>query len=254
MRTPVALLIALALAGCSSDVDRGLADEDMGGGGGGTDGSGSGEGQVPEPNCVVDSDCVTAGPRCCDCPTHAVPMTDPSALACADVDCGPMSCGSPTEAACQNGHCELVCSPVACDPTITCDSGFAVDTNGCLTCQCAGTAAADAECTVDTDCVRVRADCCGCDQGGTDTAVPVGQAGDYDASLMCPSSPSCPGGNSCPADLSARCVQGACALVEGTLPANACGRADLMACLAGQFCTVNANDLATMQGVGVCQP
>jgi hypothetical protein len=55
-------------------------------------------------------------------------------------------------------------------------------------------------------------------------------------------------------DLAARCVQGECALVSGALPANACGRADLAACPMGERCTVNANDQATMYGVGVCQP
>jgi hypothetical protein len=165
-----------------------------------------------------------------------------------------MSCGSPTQASCVGGYCELVCSPVACDPNITCETGFAVDGNGCLTCQCSGIADAGAQCHGDSDCVRVRADCCGCDQGGSDTAVPASDAAAYDAALMCPADPTCPGGTSCAPDLEARCVQGACALVEGTLPANACGRADLPACPVGQFCTVNANDLATMQGVGVCQP
>jgi hypothetical protein len=110
------------------------------------------------------------------------------------------------------------------------------------------------ECDGDADCVRVRDDCCGCENGGADTAVAAGDAAAHDAALMCPASPACPGGNSCAPDLAARCVQGMCSLVAGPLPAGACGRADLMACPEGQFCYVNASDQATMHGVGVCQP
>lgn len=251
------LTLLVALCGCPSlSGDRLAAEDDTGGQGNGSGaGSGSGGGGVSlPPNCAVDTDCVVAGPRCCDCPTHAVPDDDPAQLACQDVDCGPMSCGSPTQAACKNNYCTLVCSPVACDPSITCDAGFATDENGCLTCTCAGAADVGGECTTDNQCSRVRADCCGCDNGGYDTAVPTSQAASFDNSLYCPANPTCPGGNVCAADLAARCVQGTCSLVAGPLPGNACGRAGLPACATGEQCYVNASDQATMHGVGVCQP
>lgn len=203
--------------------------------------------------CTSDVDCVVAGPKCCDCPTHAVPVADPAQRACSDIDCAPMSCGSPMQAACDQGQCVLECAPVACDMAVSCPAGLATDDNGCLTCACAAPAGL-AQCTADADCTRVRADCCGCALGGTDTAVPAGQAAAYDAALMCPENPSCPGTDVCAPELAARCVQGACALVAGPLPAGACGRADLPACPAGESCYVNANDQATMHGVGVCRP
>jgi hypothetical protein len=84
--------------------------------------------------------------------------------------------------------------------------------------------------------------------------VPVGDVASHEAALMCPTNPVCPGGNTCAADLAAHCVQGTCSLVAGAAPVGACGRTDLPACPAGQACTVNANDQATMYGVGVCQP
>jgi hypothetical protein len=158
------------------------------------------------------------------------------------------------EAACKAGYCTLVCSPVDCDPTISCDAGFATDANGCLTCECAGATDVGGECTTDTECARVRADCCGCENGGSDTAVRASDANTFDNSLNCPANPTCPGGNACAADLAARCVQGTCSLVAGPLPAGACGRADLPACASSERCYVNASDQATMHGVGVCQP
>jgi len=248
VRTPAVFLL-LALAACpASEVDRGASAEDMSGDNGG----GSGSGASPA-SCTGDLDCAAAGPRCCDCPTHAVRVDDPSRLACDDVDCGPMACAS-SDVACVSGQCTLVCVEMACDPSVVCSDGYATDTNGCLTWACAGVGDLGGECAGDGDCARGRDDCCGGDGGGADTAVPISDAADHDAALMCPASPSCPGGNTCAPDLAARCVQGSCALVAGPLPAGACGRPDLPACPAGQFCTVNASDLATMHGVGVCQP
>jgi hypothetical protein len=49
-------------------------------------------------------------------------------------------------------------------------------------------------------------------------------------------------------------VQGRCELVDGELPAGACGRDGLAACPEGSICTVNASDRATMYGVGICLP
>jgi hypothetical protein len=255
----VALSAALcvALGGCGDFLGdkRGLeaqADNDTG-----DDGAGMGGG-APYASCSLNSDCVAAGPKCCDCPTHAVSKNDPAQSACTSVNCPPLSsmdCGSPMEAACVGGACMLVCAPVACDPNISCPSGFATDANGCLTCECAGVASAgDAECTNDNQCARVRDDCCGCANGGYDTAVPTSEVAAHDAALMCPSDPMCPGGNVCAADLAARCIQGTCSLVEGPPPSNACGGANQAPCPPGEYCYVNADDSATMNGVGVCQP
>jgi Antistasin family len=247
VRAPVLFLIALC--GCPSpSAERGLAAEDNGGG------AGSGSAGGIQSTCVVAEDCILAAARCCDCPTYAVPANDPAQDACLDVECVPVACGSPLVAACEAGRCVAACAPVACDAAIACPDGFATDENGCLTCTCAGVADVGGECTFDTDCARVRDDCCGCDNGGADTAVPEGQITAHDAGLMCPSDPVCPGGNSCMADLAARCIQGTCSLVAGPLPAGACGRDDLPPCPVGEACYVNANDGATMQGVGVCQP
>lgn len=241
----VALLCLALLAGCPGSFEADLNAA-------GDDGSGSGSGAGLSPECSQASDCTPEGPKCCDCPTHAVPVSDPSAGACSDVDCQTPSCGSPMQAACDAGHCVLECAPVACAADLQCPDGLATDANGCLTCECAVPVSND--CSLDTDCARVRADCCGCENGGNDTAVPTNQVAAYDAQLMCPTNPSCVPGNTCSPDLAPRCVQGGCALVEGVLPVNACGRTDLPVCAAGEACTVNANDQATMLGVGVCQP
>jgi hypothetical protein len=244
----IVVLLALLLGACdvrATDALTGAEDD------GDSNGSGAG-GALPH-ECSVANDCVAAGPKCCDCPTHAVPASDPTQAACAAVDCAPMQCGSPMEAACVSGRCELVCSPVACDGNISCPNGFETDANGCLTCNCAP-ASGPMECSLDTECVRVKDDCCGCEMGGMDTAIPQGEVASHDAGLNCSANPSCPGVDTCAPALTARCVQGECALVSGGLPANACGRADLAACTSGEACTVNANDQATMYGVGVCQP
>lgn len=244
MRYVLVLLIAISAAGCPGSLETdALTGDDNG------NGAGGGAGAPTE--CRVATDCVAEGPSCCDCPTHAVPISDPTARACGEVQCPPNNtCGSPMIAACNVGRCELVCKPVVCD--MTCANGFATDGNGCLTCACAPATAG--ECGVDTDCARVKADCCGCAMGGKDTAIPAGQVAQHNESLNCSANPTCPGGDVCPMDLAARCVQGECALVSGAMPANACGRPDLAACPMGEQCTVNANDQATMYGVGVCQP
>jgi hypothetical protein len=240
------LAFALLLAGCPGTLENRASEDDQGGSG---SGSGAGGGASAS-ECRYADDCAPAGPKCCDCPTHAIPVDDPAYQACANVDCPTPSCGSPMEAACQAGRCVLVCSPVTCDAT--CTDGFATDANGCLTCACAAPSAID--CSVDADCSRVRDDCCGCARGGNDTAVPTTLVSAHEAGLMCPTNPSCPEVDTCAADLAARCIAGSCTLVAGPLPANACGRPDLPACPSGEVCTLNASDPATMQGVGVCQP
>ena len=246
MRSIVLLLLLLGVAGCPGSLKTDALE-------GGDDGDSNGSGAGASPlECHIAADCVAAGPKCCDCPTHAVPKTDPTQAACGAVDCQPVSCGSPLEATCNQGRCDLICSPVQCDANVSCAYGFETDSNGCLTCSCAP--ANGASCSLDTDCVRAKDDCCGCAMGGVDTAVPQGEVAAHDAALNCSANPSCPGYDACAPGLAPRCVQGECALVEGVIPANACGRADLAACGAGEFCTVNANDQATMYGVGVCQP
>ena len=244
---PLLFVLLVALAGCFGALDSRAATEDDGDGGG----SGSGMGGASFEECRFADDCVPAGPKCCDCPTHAVPVDDPAQKACENVDCPLPTCGSPMEAACEGGKCVLVCSPVACD-SASCADGFATDANGCLTCQCA--IPTSTECNADNQCARVRADCCGCALGGNDTAVPAGSVTAWEQQLMCPANPSCPEVNTCAPDLAARCVAGECTLVAGLLPPNACGRPDLPACPQGEVCTVNASDPATMQGVGVCLP
>lgn len=198
--------------------------------------------------CATDNDCALAGATCCACPTYAVPANDPAALACGAVACPENSCIAEVRAACSGGSCMLACVATACD--LSCPDGFALDASGCLGCACAAPPPAPS-CTSDTECVRVRADCCGCAGGGTDTAVPTGLAAGHDASLMCPPDPSCPGTDTCSPELAPHCLQGACALV-GRLPAGACDRPDLPACPAGETCRINASADATAQGVGVC--
>ncbi|HEY5952674.1 MAG TPA: hypothetical protein VIV40_44550, partial [Kofleriaceae bacterium] len=197
----ILLAFALVLAACNGS----LEDNALGGGSDGA-GSGSGGGAGAYSECHVASDCVAAGPKCCDCPTHAVPVNDPAQQACANVDCPTPSCGSPMQASCDAGKCTLVCSPVQCDASVSCADGFATDANGCLTCACAVPTAT--ECGVDGDCAEVRADCCGCALGGNDTAVPASQVTAWEAQLMCPANPSCPGINTCAPDLAAHCIAG----------------------------------------------
>src|SRR5690349_3526961 len=115
MRFVVAMIVVLA-AGCPGSLEADAVSGDDKG----NDGAGGGAGAPSE--CRVAADCVAEGPKCCDCPTHAVPTSDPTARACSEVQCPPKSCGSPMEAACNVGRCELVCSPVACD--MSCGYGF----------------------------------------------------------------------------------------------------------------------------------
>ncbi len=204
--------------------------------------------------CVVDADCSLAGPSCCACPTYALPMGAEFASACDGVVC-PMPTGcTPLVARCDEGACVAECAPATCD--LVCPGGFVADASGCLSCACAPPPAA-AECALDTDCVRVAADCCGCDRGGADTAVPTVRLADFQAGLMCAGDEACPGVSTCTGD-EARCQLGRCALVAPTGQpgplAGACGRPELPPCPAGQVCQINQDDDANPLGVGVCQP
>jgi hypothetical protein len=232
VRSLLLLLAVLLVGGCQIGLaDRGLDPKDGSNAGG-------------DFQCAVPSDCVMASVKCCDCPTFAVPARDPAQQACAGVVCPPMSCADNVAPACEMGTCTLACKPLACETT--CAGGYAIDASGCLTCECA--AAPLGECTSDTECARVPADCCGCARGGEDTSVPQSEAGPYESGLGCGPSPSCPDVNTCAPGLAPACVQGGCALVPA-LPANACGRPDLPACAS---CVVNADDAASTHGVGVC--
>lgn len=201
--------------------------------------------------CADDGDCVAAGATCCACPTFAVQADDPAVLACEGIPCpGDDSCAGNVRAACEAGQCVLACVPMECP--LDCPSGFAVDATGCLTCACAPGDLGG--CVEDTDCVQTRADCCGCAQGGEDTAVPAADLSAFDQSLQCPPAPACPSVDTCDADAAPRCVQGRCQLLTGELPSAACGRPDLPPCPAGTVCSVNTSDLANQYGVGVCSP
>jgi Antistasin family len=198
--------------------------------------------------CMADNDCVAAAPTCCECPTFALPKSDPLSAACGNVACPEETCPANVQPACDNGRCELACVPMTCPAS--CASGYAMDASGCLTCTCAPLVADG--CQGNGECVEVPADCCGCAHGGVDTAVLASDVDAHQAGLMCPPSPQCPSVNTCEPAASPQCIQGQCALSTGVLPANACGRADLAACPAGQNCVVNSDPAATLEGVGVC--
>jgi hypothetical protein len=234
-----ALLLLVVVAGCSQQ----LKGETLGNGNDME--PNPGEGSIPE--CSSDGDCVAAGLKCCDCPTYATPARDPAVQACGGVMCPASTCPDNVAAACTAGQCVLACKPLQC--AMTCGDGFVIDATGCEECACV--APDQRSCTADTDCVRTRADCCGCAGGGTDTAVLAAEQASYDASLMCPTESSCTGSDTCAPDLAPACVEGSCALVS-PLPPGACGRPDLPACPTGQTCTLNAVDAATARGVGVC--
>ena len=212
-------------------------------------GSGSGSGAGNGAECLAAKDCVAVGVKCCDCPTFAVPINDPTRKACTGVSCPPMGCIDNVEAACVAGQCVLACKPLV--TTMTCADGFATDATGCLTANCA--MPDTRECAVDGDCARTRGDCCGCANGGFDTSVPASQVAAHEAMLGCPSNPTCSGNNSCPSPVAAKCIAGSCQLVAGTQPPNLCGRPDLPPCVGPEECFVNANDNASMQGLGVCR-
>ena len=233
------LLALLLLPGCPD----GQLDAQ---GFGGDDGMGSG-GAAPE--CSTANDCAFGAAKCCDCPTYAAPKSDPGINACAGVMCPVTTCPQNVALACNSGRCELACAPMQCD--LACADGFVVDTNGCLSCECAQITTR--ACTADQECAEAPADCCGCAKGGRDTAVPASELSDYLASLSCPTNPSCPGNDTCDAGDGPSCVQGACDLVVPA-PPNACGRADLPACPTGDHCVVNADPTATGHALGVCQP
>lgn len=205
--------------------------------------------------CADSSDCVLAGATCCECPTFATSLADPKYGACDAVDCGMTVCPTNVEAKCEANTCVLACAQLEC---LDCPVGYFREANGCLSCTCSDRPPQSQvnACTFDADCTRVRKDCCGCANGGEDTAVASSDAAAFDQSLNCSATPSCPGAMNQACDPSAqpRCVQGQCALVSEPFPADACGTPDLPACPAGTVCRINVNDSASLYGVGVCRP
>lgn len=236
------VLLSVALAGCPSrsseiaGLDDGLSDAD---------------GSAPY-RCVSDRDCEPAAATCCECPAFAVHVDEPTNRACDGVACPMSSCSANVRAACDDdGACVLACVAMAC-PSV-CANGYQMDATGCLSCECAP--AAEMGCTTDDDCVQTRADCCGCAQGGADTAVLATEQEAFDAALGCGTDAACPGVEVCDQMSAPRCIQGRCELLSaGALPVQACGRADLMPCPDGTVCTVNSDPNASEQGVGVCGP
>jgi hypothetical protein len=208
----------------------------------------------PPAECATDPDCVAAAAKCCDCPAFAVPVLDKLHQACVGIRCPLAACSDSTRVACDDGRCVLACVAIACEQS--CASGFATDESGCLSCSCA--APVRDGCREAAECVRIRADCCGCAHGGRDTAVLARDAERYEADLRCDPTPQCPAfaSASCEADAELACVQGRCELLtSGALPTNACGRPDLPSCPTGQVCVINGNDgPANAHGVGLCQP
>ena len=236
------LLVVCLLAACPSSRETlaGAQDEDFG----------NGAGATPQ-RCLADTDCATAAATCCECPAFAVNTNDPAHRACTGVTCpGRDSCPDNVRAACDQGECVLACVELEC--TESCAAGYTIDPTGCLSCECA--IPEPGGCTLDGDCVQTRADCCGCDQGGADTAVLAGFRPGYDANLGCSASPACPSVDVCEPGATPQCVQGQCELAVGGLPAGACGRPDLPACAPGELCKVNTTDQANQHGVGVCGP
>lgn len=234
------VLLAIALAGCPSSADEPL----------GAPGDRDNYGSAPL-GCAIDDDCVPAAATCCDCPAFAAHVDEPATRACTGVVCPTTTCADNVRAACDDGTCVLACISMAC-PT-ACANGYQMDATGCLSCACA--APASDGCSVDTDCVETRADCCGCASGGENTAVLATEQAAFDAALGCTASPVCPGVDVCDAGAVPTCVQGRCELLAtGALPPQACGRPDLPPCPAGTVCTVNVDPTATQQGVGVCGP
>lgn len=218
---------------------------------------------APE-QCFADTDCVLAGPTCCDCPTHALPASTGWADSCANVDCpmpapeAPPMC-TPMVARCDFGVCTATCGPIACD--MTCAQGFAPDASGCLTCAC-NVMPLQPTCELDDDCVEVPADCCGCARGGANTAVPRTIADQHVEGLGCPTEPSmgaCPDVSTCDPLRVPRCRDRQCALIGPNdpgwpmVPRGACGRPDLPPCPVGEVCVLNQNSEAGPLGLGVCE-
>lgn len=253
------LCAAVLIAGCGAASGEDSADH-----AGDPDEGAAGEAA----ECAIDSDCTAAGDSCCECPTFAVPLSSGWDDSCEDVTGCETPASCPTEAACDQGRCVLRCRAVVCAGDSSCEAGFARDADGCLTCECA-TPPADTspECDGDGDCVQVPADCCGCANGGVDTAVAADRADDFAEGLGCDTPVSCPGVDVCDRTQVAQCVAGTCRLVPQTdAPTDPdggpgggalrfCGTPELPPCGPQESCVVNDPDSpqASEMNVGVCR-
>jgi hypothetical protein len=241
VRAFVLTALLLALGACWS------AQEDVAAGDDG--------GQEPQDygECETAADCVLAASTCCACADFSMPDMGWQD-GCADIEC-PMPADCPAiAAACVDGACTTTCAPVACD--LSCSDGFASDAAGCLVCACAGGEVPPSTCLEDADCVQIPADCCGCAQGGADTAAPADTAEAIVEAMMCSNDPACPQVDVCDPGAAPRCVSGTCALVPASSDGLdvGCGRPDLPMCPEGTVCVLNADSDAQSQGVGTCQP
>ncbi len=240
MRLLAAVAVAALGAGCllAADETAGLAPDDQRG----------------LDACRIDLDCTLAGPSCCDCPSFAVAGASGWDDACEQVAC-PEPTAEPTAcpalvARCDRGTCVAACAPSPCE--LACPDGFAVDAAGCTTCACASGPVAP-ECQADAECVRAPGDCCGCDRGGVDVAVPATGLAGFVAGLGCTGGEVCPGVSTCQPGAEPRCSGGRCVLGGGAAPPadGTCGRPDLPACPDGQVCVINADGAEA--GTGRCE-
>ncbi|MBA3455066.1 MAG: hypothetical protein H0T42_18395, partial [Deltaproteobacteria bacterium] len=185
VRHAIVLLLVCLVAACPS------RDARTAGANAQEDGDGA---ATPPQRCVRDADCATAAATCCECAAFAVSVSDPAHRACTGVTCPPRdTCPDNVRAACDLGECVLACVELECSES--CAAGYAIDPTGCLSCACA--MPEPGGCTVDSDCVQTRADCCGCTQGGADTAVVAATQTGFDDGLGCSSSPACPSVDVC---------------------------------------------------------
>lgn len=236
-------LVLIVLAGCqfgATEADVAAGDDDANG----------------PIECVTAMDCVLASSTCCGCGDFAMPDRGWQD-SCEEVECPEPEPGACADVmpACVDGACTTACSNVSCE--LSCTGGFATDAAGCLVCECAAGADPVASCGTDDDCVAVPADCCGCARGGTDTAIPAGDADAYQAGLDCASNAACPEVDVCDPLAAPRCVSGQCRL-DAAPPTDsegqqACGRADLPPCPEGTACVLNADPDASSEGLGTCQ-
>jgi hypothetical protein len=253
MRFPVVISVAVALCGVAALTGCPIgksAEDGFGGEPGGDDDNGMGSG-APQSFCATDMECELAASSCCECPSFATNRSDPTNGACTGIACpNPPVCPANVRAACdlEKHQCAVACVEMTC--ATSCADGYAIDpATGCLSCACAMPALAG--CSIDSDCIETREDCCGCARGGKDTAVLASARDAYDQMLFCPSNPQCPGTDTCDPASEPRCVEGSCVLTADGLPQNACAAPN--SCASGA-CIVNRDPAATTHGVGVCVP
>jgi len=239
------VIAIVALGGCDFALSTSAADE------GDAPSDPDGADQI---QCSIDIDCTLVASSCCGCPTFAAPVGFGGS--CDDVECPEVVDCAEALAVCDVGQCTLVCSPV--ETTQVCDGGFVVDEAGCTLDMCEAPLAP--ECELNGDCVVEPADCCGCDLGGNDTAVPLAGLGEHRASLMCDGNVSCPGVSTCDESGRAECLGGRCRYLTGSETDEGpalCGTTETPTCPAGEVCVLNApetGDGDAIPGIGTCQP